>query len=417
MGSGIFGSGLLSQNFKWLWIATLGSSAGMWVQQVAVGWLVLEMTDSPLALGFLAVSRAAPFLVFGMLAGAAADRLDRRRLLMAVQAGGAVYGLSMTILVSTDLIALWHVLALTFLFGCVHAFDSPSRQSLVYDLVGAEEALRGISLNAIAQRITGVLSGVLSGVLIPLAGVEGCFLLMAVSYALGVASLMVMQPVSAHHPVTADRPGFWDSVSAGVNLVRTNPVVRLLIVLSMTAEMFAFSHATLTPVFARDILLSGPVGLGLLSSARAVGGIIATFVLASLTYYQDKVRLLLLSMAVFGFALVFFSFSSSFLLSFVILVVIGGAATSFDLLQQTVLQLNVPNELRGRVMGYWVASLGFGPIGHLELGALATAAGAPFAQMTNGLIVVLSVLAALVWLRRSGVWHTQVGHPVPVATE
>ena len=417
MGSGIFGNGRLSQNFKWLWIATLGSSAGTWVQQVAVGWLVLEMTDSPLALGFLAVARAAPFLVFGMLAGAAADRLDRRHLLMVVQACGTVYGLSMTILVLTHLIVLWHVLALTFLFGCVHAFDSPSRQSLVYDLVGAEEALRGISLNSIAQRITGVLSGILSGALIPVVGVEGCFLLMAVSYAMGVASLFVMQPVSARHPVTAERSGFWDSVSAGLDLVRTNPVVRLLIVLSMAAEMFAFSHATLTPVFARDILLSGPIGLGLLSSARAVGGIIATFVLASLTYYQDKVRLLLLALALFGFALVFFSFSTSFLLSFVILVVIGGAATSFDLLQQTILQLNVPNELRGRVMGYWVASLGFGPIGHLELGALATFAGAPTAQMTNGVVVVLLLLAALAWLRRSGMLRTPAGHAVPVATE
>ena len=389
-----------SREFRLLWFATLGSSAGMWIEHVAVGWLVLEMTNSPFALGVVSAARMAPFLVLGMPAGALADRLDRRNVLIAVTGSGVVYGLALAVLVVTGLVQFWHVVALTLLFGCARAFESPSRQALVYDLVGADEALRGIALNAMAQRVTGILGGILGGVLIPIVGVEGSLSLMALSYTGGVLLLTGMQSVAQEPGGAVVRLSFWNSIAAGLGLIRGHQVVLVLVLLSMMAEVFAFSNATLTPVFARDVLAAGAIGLGLLTAARSVGAIAATLVLAALTYRQDKVALLLWAFALFGGFLTFFATSHSFPVSLILMVGIGCVAAAFDILQQTILQLSVSDHERGRVMGYWAASLGFGPIGHLELGALAGLVGAPVAQAAHGLVVVAVFLVTLLLVDR-----------------
>lgn len=393
--------GLGSRDFRLLWVSTLGSAGGMSVQQVATGWMVLEMTDSALAVGAVGAARLAPFLVLGMLAGALADRFDRRRMLLVISGASVVYALAIALLAAGGVAELWHVVALTLAFGVARAFEPPARQALVYDLVGSEQALRGIAVNAMALPIMGILGGVLGGALIPVAGVQGSFLLMAACYG---ASMFFLLPMGYRQGSGDGKPraSFWSTMSSGLRLLRRNEVVLTLVLLSVAAEVFAFSHATLVPVFARDVLHAGPVGLGLLMAARAAGTLVATIALAALTAYRDKLGLLLGAFGLFGLFLVLFSLSRSFGLSLVLMVGVGGAATAFDLLQQTIMQLSVPEEERGRAMGYWVASLGFGPVGHLEVGALAGLLGAPLSMGLHGVVILGAWVAASVVLRGRG---------------
>ena len=171
--------------------------------------------------------------------------------------------------------------------------------------------------------------------------------------------------------------------------------------LSVLTEIFGFSYQTLMPIFARDILGVGAVGLGVLSGARSIGAILSTLVLAALAYYREKMRLLVCAFGLYGLFLVCFAACTLYPLSLALSVGIGAVASASDILQQTLLQLNVPNEDRGRVMGYWVVSLGFGPIGHLELGALAVAtASAPFAMGVNGSVMLAVFLALAIASRK-----------------
>ncbi len=391
-------SSFRSRDFRLLWLSTLISSAGMSMQQIAVGWLVLEMTNSPLSLGIASASRMAPFLLLGMIAGTMADRLNRRNLLMAVNGLAAVYSLSMALVVIAGVVQFWHVVTLTLLFGCSRALESPARQALIYDIVGSNDALKGMSLNTIAMRLMAVFGGLLGGVMIASVGVQGSFLFMSLSYIIGSLILLGMGQTSIKK-ITEPIP-FLRSLRATIGMLRGNSLLLALFVMSLLAEIFAFSHNTLLPVFARDVLAVGPVGLGLLNSSLALGGITASLILAAITNYANKVQLLLWALGFYGLSLLLFSLSHSYILSLAIIVCVGAAASSFDILQQTVMQMSVPDAERGRAMGYWVASLGFGPIGHVELGALAGLVGAPLALGTHAGIIIATYCIMTVFVTK-----------------
>lgn len=396
------GPGLLScfrlRDFRLLWLASVGFSGGMWIQQVAVGWLVLEMTESPLALGGVQAARMLPSLLFGMVAGVLADRLERRVLLALIGAVSTLYSGGLAFLITTGGLEYWHILALTFIFGACRAFEWPASQALVYDLVGPDEALKGISLNGTASRLMGIISGFAGGAVIPAFGPQGSLVLMAAGYGLGAVLLLFVRPAARQRRL-ATAVSFGRALRDGYALARTNRRVLGLFLLTCLGEIFAFSHGTLVPIFARDVLHAGPSGLGLLTSARAFGSVASSLIVAHFAHVRFQMPLLLASYGLYGACLVVFALSGNLLLSVALMAGIGMAASSLDLLQQTLLQLAVADEDRGRAVGYWVAALGFGPVGHLEIGLLGALAGAPPALATNG-AVVLAVFAVTLWFTR-----------------
>lgn len=388
-----------SRNFRLLWLATLGFSGGMWVQQVAIGWLVLQMNGTALDLGAVQAARMLPSLLFGMVAGVLADRLPRRELLAVIGAGSALYSLVLAWLIAVGGLELWHIIGLTFVFGAGRAFEWPVSQALIYDIVGPAEALRGISLNGTASRLMGVVAGVAGGAVIPTFGPQGSLLLMAGGYAVGVLLLLFLKaPRSVQRGVEA--PSFGESLRHGYALARRHRRLLGLFALSCCGEVFAFSHMTLVPLFARDVLHAGPEGLGILTSARALGSVASSLSLAALSPRRDGVPVLVAHYAVYGLAMIGLALSAEFWVSVGLMVALGLAASSLDLLQQTLMQQSVPDADRGRAVGYWVAALGFGPVGHLEIGLLGTALGAPLAMAANGAVVVAVFFMAVVILRR-----------------
>jgi len=376
-----------SRNFGLLFLTTITVSLGNFMMMVSSGWLVLELTDSPLSLGIVWATRSAPNLIWGMLAGAVADRVDRRKLQIVALVLYSTCGFLLGYLVVQGWIRLWHVLLITFVWGSIRTFDGPARQAFIVDIVGREGAMSGISLNAVGMRGIGIIGGAAAGVIIDLYGMEWPFFVLTAANILAIGMTAYIRGIEGR--TVAEKGTLWSDLVEGIQIVLKNRVVLALMVMAATCEMFGFSYSVLLPVFARDILGVGAVGLGMFSAVRSVGGLVAGLTLASLGDYKYKGRIMLGLFFSFGVSLILFANSSLYPLSLFFIGIVGIAAAGHDAMQHILLQLNVTEEQRGRAMGIWQLSIGFGVLGSVALGAIAEALGAPLAQSIFGTVMVI----------------------------
>ncbi len=388
-------------NFALLFFSAITNSVGRYMSHVALGWLVLEMTDSPLSLGIVWATRASPYLFLGVMAGAIADRFDRRILLLFAHITLASLAFLMGFLITFEGIELWHILTITFLMGVVNVLNLPARQALAVDIVGRTGAMNAISVNAVGTRIIGVFGGAVAGFIIKLFGTEWTFFVMTASYLLGATLLSQIRGVVRRGGNgDTEQPSTWENFTDGLRLIRVNQIVLVLLVITAVCEILGFSWMVLLPVFARDILKVGAVGLGMFYTSHALGGLIGALSLASLGDYKHKGRLILGIFLTFGFGLVLFSQSPWYVISLIIAAILGASASGMDAMGHTILQLNVTDEQRGRAMGVWMMSIGFGPVGHLTVGAIAAALSAPITLTINGAAIVVTFFLMLLFMPR-----------------
>ncbi len=354
---------------------------------VTLGWLILEMTNSPFMVGVGAAVRLAPFFFVGIPSGAIADRVPRHLFLRFITLGSGVAVLLLAALIILDVVQVWHILLLSFVSGTFRAFDWTVRSSYVYDLVGSKEALNGIALASLSQRVGGIAGGLGAGFLITTVDVGGAYLAMAASHVLATIILFAITEIGQSAPT--GRQSVMENVRSTFRVIRENRVLAFLMVLTASTEMLGYSHQTLFPVFARDVLGVGAGGLGIMMAIRSVGGFLGVLFLAALGDYRRKGLLMLVSVTLFGVGLMVFSQMDVFIVVLIILLLTNFAAGISGVLGQTLMQTNVPNEERGRAMGTWVLSVGVSPLGHMELGGVAGALGAPFAILINGIALAL----------------------------
>ncbi len=378
-----------NRSFSLMFLTTVSASFADILMDVSAGWLVLDLTDSPLSLGLFFAVRSSPNLLFGMVGGAMADKVDRRRLLMACYGLYSVMGLLIGYLVMTGAVQLWHALALIFIRGIVRTFEGPARQSFIVDIVGRGNAMNGISLSAVGTRGVGIFAGATAGILIELLGNEWPFFVLSVVFIASIGLIGFIKGVEVKR--VAQSQSIWKNMVEGVQIVRQNRIVLALMVMAATCEMFGFSFAVLVPVFARDVLDVGAVGMGMINAFRSGGGLIAGLTLASLGDFKHKGKLLLAMYLGFGVGLILFANAPVYALALFFIGVVGISAAGHDAMSQILLQLNVEEDQRGRAMGIWQLSIGFGVIGSMTLGTLAEAYGAPFAQSVFGGIMVAVV--------------------------
>jgi predicted MFS family arabinose efflux permease len=259
------------------------------------------------------------------------------------------------------------------------------------DVVKREVAANAMALNALATRLCIALGALLAGVLIPVAGVATCYLVVAGAY---VVSATLILAVQSRTSARAARGGvsFGRAIRDGARLIVDVPAVRTLMVAGVACEIFGFSYQTAVPVVARDVIGAGAEGLGMLSAAASIGGTLAVVLLSVLPRRAPREQIMSLVFVVYGISLLTLAGMSSLVAAAAVLVVTGACAASFDLLQQTLLQLAVTEDQRGRAVGVWVLGIGSAPVGHLEMGALVATLGAPSALMVNGLAVVVCAL-------------------------
>ncbi|MGH2460650.1 MAG: MFS transporter [Chloroflexota bacterium] len=384
-----------SRTFRMVWCSSLATAGAQWMERVATGWLALETGGSALGVGAVLAARMLPSLLLGLTTGAIADRLDRRRMLMGVAAGGSLLTLALGLIVRSGTLAFWEVVVFAFLSGCVQVSDTPARQALVVDAVKRSGAPNALALNAVASRLFSAAGALLGGLVIPTFGVADCYFVVALCYlgGLSVLARLGSAPVLDRSPVK--HPPLTQSIGEAGRLIRELPVVRTLVLAAMACEIFGFSYMTVIPTFARDVLSVGAEGYGALTAAAAFGATIVVLALAGLPAATRREPLLATVYLIYGAALVGLALSPTFGAALVAMALIGGCASAFDLLQQTLVQLAVPDDKRGRAAGIWAFSIGTAPIGHLEVGGLATSFGAPTALLANGSLVIVGALTLL----------------------
>lgn len=383
--------------FRSLWLAGMFASVGWNVESLAQGWLVLQLTDSPLWVGAVAGARGLTQFLWSVPGGAIADRFDRRRLLLAVYAGTFVTSVPILVLIFTHAIAAWHMLLFSAVGGIIAATNAPASNTLTYDIVGANRLLNASAFRFLGMSLVRVASALAGGFIIAWKGVGGNYLMATSAYVVAFACLLALKPPAQQS--RRDEP-LAQAMRAGLRYALRTQAVRRLLLLSLVTEFFGFAHLWMMPVMARDVLGVGPRGLGFLSAMAGVGQLLAMSALASLGDFARKGLLLTLSAFGFGLFILLFGLSPWFPLSLALVAVVGGMGSVYDSTMMTVMQLAVPTDMRGRVMGLYVSTWGLNQVGGVSLGAIGTLLSVPVALAISGGVCAAYALRLLPLTRR-----------------
>jgi MFS family permease len=380
--------------FRVFWTGNFVSNIGSWMQNVAQGWLVLQLTGSPLWLGLVGFAQQVPALVFSLLGGVIADRASRRRLLLATQTTMMLLALVLAVLTQMHWITVRQIMVIAVFAGTTMALNAPTYQSAIRDLAPAEDLLNAIALNSIQFNASRVLGPSLAGFAIAGLGVAACFYLNALSY---VPLLFVIGRVA--FPARAEREtrSVAAEIAEGFHYVRQNRTVLLLVLLVAMVSMFGLPYLVMMPAFARDVLHVGARGLGYLVAAAGAGALLGGIHLAMLRTHRRRGPVVLGAALTFFAAILLFCASRHPLLSALLLAVVGGAAVNCVATVLSLIQTLVPDQIRGRVLSmYTMAFLGFTPLGSLLVGALAEHWSTPAALgLSSGFALVLTAIIAL----------------------
>jgi MFS transporter, DHA1 family, staphyloferrin A biosynthesis exporter len=359
-------SSLRIRNYRLFWIGTVIGNAGDWMDQIALGWLIWQLTGSGTYLGLLAFFRAAPILFFTLLGGALADRIERRRLMQGTQTFAMVLALLLAALVLTDVVQVWHVLAIAALRGVFMSLNMPTRQALISDIVGKDQLMNAIALNSATMNLTKILGGSIGGILITLIGIGGVFLINGLSFIVLIIALAMMTIPPMTQPL--HRKSIVGSIGEGLSYIRDNSLMKSLIILALVPMLLGMPYMTLLPVFADTVLDIGNEGYGILVACTGVGAMVGALTIAALSGMRHRGKVMLVVMVLFGVMLLLFSRSSYPLLSFVLLLGVGAGQTTFMALNNTLLQSLSSDEMRGRVMSIFFLNRGMLPLGTLGAG-------------------------------------------------
>ena len=371
------------RDYRTLWLGTLAAQAGQWILQVALGWLMLDLTDSEFWVGLVGFAGGLPILLFSIPAGVAIDRVDRRKLLVGCQAALTVLAAGLALLAAFGNAAPWQLLVGAFLNGAGMTISNATRQTIVPGTTPRADLPAAIALMSAGQNATRVVGPSLAGAIIGVAGIAGAFVVQASALSIALAlTMMLSANVAASGVVSATRGGLLD----GWHYVRARPVPRDLIMLAAIPTLTVFPYIQLLPVFARDILKVGPQGLGLLMAASGVGAVIGSLLVAKTARMSRMGYFLLVSTIVYGLIIAGFAFSTSVWLSLPLLLLGGLTGSAYMSLNNSLLHLHITDEVRGRVMGVYMLTWGLMPLGALPMGLAANYLGAPAAVAGGALL-------------------------------
>jgi MFS family permease len=366
----------------------LASVGGFQMLRFGEFWLIYQLTGSPLALGYVGLAGGVPGILLNLFGGVFADKVDQRRLIMATQSITAGLIFLLATLTLLDLVQVWHILTIAFIAGAVEAFDQPARQALYPHLIDRKVMVSAVALNSCIWQGTRIIAPAVAGFIIAWAGTAvsfylaglGFFTMAAVTYRLRVPRITRKVRGSAVQDMLE-----------GLNFIAKNSIFSFLIAMTFFNSFFGLAYITLMPIFAVDILEVGAKGQGLLMSMGGIGALLTTFWLSSRGDIRAKGLLIIGGGVMSGLSITAFALTSelvgSFALALAIMFVIGAFSTMYQTSIQSSLQLMVPDEIRGRVMGFYGMTYNIRPLGGMQAGALADLITAPFAIAIGGLAV------------------------------
>ncbi len=384
------------------------SMIGTWMQRIAIPWLVYRLTDSTFLLGVVGFAGQIPGFLLLPFAGVLADRWNRQRMLILTQCLLMVQAFAISLLVLTGTVEVWHLVVLSLFFGAVFAFDIPTRQSFLMDMIGEKEDLgNAVALNSSIVTGARLLGPTLAGILIGLVGEGICFLINGTSYLAVIAALLAMKIPSQDLQSQGSR--VWDGLKEGFVYASGFAPIRAILILLALVSLMGMPHMVLMPVFAKNILHGGPHALGFLMGAGGLGAMVGALYLASRSTVLGLGKIILISVIVFGLGLVAFSFSRVLWLSLVLILISGFGHMVQMASSNTILQTISDDDKRGRVMSFYaMAFSGMMPFGSLFAGLLASKIGAPATVLIGG---IACLLGSAVYARRLPALR-KVVHPI-----
>ena len=378
MRGGLF-SPLRNADFRQL----LVSNALWWVtafmETLVFGWLVLEMTNSPWTVALVGFCRSLPFLLFGFMGGAVADRFGRRRVIVAAQAVNFVVYVALWSALFFEVLAIWHLALASMAIGSAWSLDWPARRALLPDLIGKKNTVDAMLLENFVQGWSRILGPFVGGVLLASTGPIGAVSLMTLLSGAALFSVrqLAKQQIARENMRPLVSP--WTVLGQSLRYVGSSQPIMGVILITVVLNLLMIPYMTLLPVFARDVLQQGPVGLGLLSAASGIGSFIGLFMTNHLRRYLSLGWILTGGTFGMALALVLFSQSQLYALSWALLLITGMGQACFGIMQSSIILLTASDEMRGQTMGVLVLAIGSDPLGKLITGAMAENAGAPMA--------------------------------------
>ena len=365
---------------------------GNWGARLAIGWVVLDKTDSVFLAAATFAVRQAPQMVAAPFGGAVADRFSSGRILQ-------IYGIFrfvvlglMALVAASDLEPLWAIYVLLIFAGIGGSFELPAMQRLVTGSVPRKLRMNAVAVQSTGTRLIGAFGALASGFAIDSLGVPGVLFVVGGAFAMFASQGI---DVRAQHRAGS----VFRDVADGLKMMWRLPIVRTVLVAAVAVEIFGFAFGSVMPSIARDALGVDVKGLGTLSLMLGIGSVFGTVFLAMLGNFSRKGLLLIYIALFYGIFISTFSASGSFTIALVLIIGVGASAAAFDAMQWTLLQLNVPDNMRGRAIGGWSFAIGFGWVGHLGLGALSESVGVQWALAGAGAVVVATGLLALAFAR------------------
>jgi len=393
-----------SRNFQLYFYGQLISLIGTWLQVVAEGWLVLQLTNSPFLIGLVAALATLPSLLLSLFGGVLVDRFPKKTILLFTQSSSMVLALAYGILTIFHIITITEICVLAFLLGVVNALDIPARQAFAVELVEREHLPSAIALNAGVFNAARVVGPAIAGLIIGFIGSGGAFILNGLSYIASIAALLLMHMHTvkpAHHefhPLQA--------IKEGVIYSYSHPIIRTLLIFTGIVSIFGWSYSTEMSIIAEKTFHVGADGLGYLYAAAGLGALIATFLVSAYAQKVNAMVFILGGNVVFAIGIICFSFVTRLPLAMLFLFISGvGLLAQFAMMNTTV-QHMVEDQFRGRVMSiYTIMFLGLSPLGNLENGYLSQHFGTGFAIRVGAVIVFLFGL--LIYFRRKNIQAAQ----------
>ncbi len=355
--------------------------------------MVYEMTNSQRAVGWVAFAYGLPILFLSLYGGAIAERVSKRSLLIWTQVGNGLIALVISILITTGDIQLWHLIVAAALTGILFAFHIPARFSIIPELVHEREYLNAVALNSTGWNLSVLLSSA-GALLLLVIDVEGVFWITVAAFFVSTVLLLMLPDTGSVRRKA--RASIWTEVIEGIKYIHSNTVLRSLLAVAFVAITFGLPYVNLMPDFAKKVFGKGEVGYGFLLSAPAIGALVVSLIVASLGNFRRKGAAAIVLAFLFGISLVLFAVSGNYYLALVFLIAVGGVSAGYFALNNTLMQIIVPQNVLGRVMGVYVITLSFASLGTLPLSYVADAKDASMAIGIGGAII--AVVAAAVML-------------------
>lgn len=388
-------SALRHRNFQLYFVGQLVSVAGTWMQIIAQSWLVYQLSRSELTLGIVGFAAAIPALIVSPWGGVVVDRVPRRSLLIVTQTVAMLLAFVLAALTFADMVRVWHVVVLAVILGGVNSFDGPARQAFVVDMVGHEDLTNAIALNSMVFNGARVIGPAIGGMLLAAFGASWCFLINGLSFLAVIGVLLIMQV--PRHPHAHALAGPWGQLTSGLRYVKERTDMLGLLLISLIFSVFGISYWTVLPAFVDKVLGQEALAYGTIQAVSGLGAITGAFIMARWGSDLPRGRILAVTGMLFPVALLIFANTASYPLALALSLLLGLGFMLVFVILNTLLQLNVADEMRGRVLSlYTLTFFGFAPFGNLALGSLSEVWGiGPAVSLSAGIAALFTVIVLL----------------------